>query len=484
MSNAFALLVLDNAQLTQAGHTDIGRLALECVTVAHPDSLSANDRDVYLVLRLNATETPLDPERAVVRIDRPDLRTYRFHGTQLDPIELNLAFPLNPSNPLGYTEDLDTFESILMTTSEKSLGSVKIGGVAKGDKDFRGQLVMMDEKTGEIVGQVEDRFRIREDPVMHTRGHEDDAVVIEVAEETDAESDANALQAFARIVPPDEQNWITKGATVVSQAISITTNLVVTTISSASNYYINHASPSPHHSGASTPITKDGSPPALPPRPRALVFLTSESTRKNLGKVHAVTGEAVKVSGKTVKFIDGMIRRAIGSKPKRERGAWLRPQAQGPNPVSPSNSQSSSASGSLSPPPYSSVGGTALPPRRSSSPAVPPPLPPRERLSTKDKVLISADLILSTIDHSTRQLLDVGTDTAGKVVHHKYGQEAAESTVLMANSARNVGLVYVDMRGIGRRALLKRAGKVYVKSKLASKDKEADLQQVAPTTKQ
>jgi spartin len=95
-------------------------------------------------------------------------------------------------------------------------------------------------------------------------------------------------------------------------------------------------------------------------------------------------------------------------------------------------------------------------------------------MGMKDKVLISADLILSTIDHSTRQLIDTSTSQFGKVMHHKYGEEAAESSTLMANTARNVGLVYVDMRGIGRRALLKRVGKTYIKSKVSSR-KNADV---------
>jgi len=43
----------------------------------------------------------------------------------------------------------------------------------------------------------------------------------------------------------------------------------------------------------------------------------------------------------------------------------------------------------------------------------------------------------------------------------------------MAGSARNVCLVYIDMRGIGRRALLKTAGKEFVKARVSSKKNEA-----------
>jgi spartin len=51
----------------------------------------------------------------------------------------------------------------------------------------------------------------------------------------------------------------------------------------------------------------------------------------------------------------------------------------------------------------------------------------------------------------------------------RYGAEAGQSSVLMAGTARNVALVYIDMSGIGRRALLRRAGKEYVKGKLADR---------------
>jgi spartin len=53
-------------------------------------------------------------------------------------------------------------------------------------------------------------------------------------------------------------------------------------------------------------------------------------------------------------------------------------------------------------------------------------------------------------------------------MQHKYGPEAAESSLLVAGTARNVGLVYVDMKGIGRRALLRKAGKGLVDGRLRS----------------
>jgi len=78
--------------------------------------------------------------------------------------------------------------------------------------------------------------------------------------------------------------------------------------------------------------------------------------------------------------------------------------------------------------------------------------------------MISADLILSTFDDSTKQILNVGSQELNAVVAHKYGPEAANTVSLLTGTATNVAIVYIDMRGIGRRALIKRVGKEYIKS--------------------
>jgi spartin len=83
---------------------------------------------------------------------------------------------------------------------------------------------------------------------------------------------------------------------------------------------------------------------------------------------------------------------------------------------------------------------------------------------------------LSTIDSSTKQILDVGSQQLNAVVEHKYGAEAARSAALLTGTAQNIAIVYIDMRGIGRKALLKRVGKEYVKGRIAkSKEKSSQV---------
>ena len=63
---------------------------------------------------------------------------------------------------------------------------------------------------------------------------------------------------------------------------------------------------------------------------------------------------------------------------------------------------------------------------------------------------------------------DVSSERVTAVVGHKYGPEAARSAHLATHTARNVTLVYIDMRGFARRAIIKKAGKQWLKGKFGS----------------
>jgi len=102
-------------------------------------------------------------------------------------------------------------------------------------------------------------------------------------------------------------------------------------------------------------------------------------------------------------------------------------------------------------------------------PAGADPNAPRLPLRTRDRLALSANLVLASVDESTTRLLDAGTAQLGAVVGHKYGPDAARSTGLAAGTARNVVLVYVDVRGFARRALIKKAGKEFVKGRAAAR---------------
>lgn len=182
-----------------------------------------------------------------------------------------------------------------------------------------------------------------------------------------------------------------------------------------------------------------------------------------------VSGKAVKVSAKTVEVVDGLIKKAVGRKEK----------AKSQNPIPGTRGVPPNL------PPMSGEKGNFTPSSTFSDSGL-PPLPPRPALRTRDKLILSADVVISTIEESIRRIVDTGSEEITRVVAHKYvyrsrswrladgkkpprrGEESGQNAFLATGAARNVALVYIDMRGIGRRAIIRKAGKEYVKGKLSS----------------
>ncbi|KDQ59683.1 hypothetical protein JAAARDRAFT_33259 [Jaapia argillacea MUCL 33604] len=467
--DAFVLLSLPNATIRSGSGSWTGTLNVECVTIILQDASSG--REVYLIFHLDAFEAPIDPTRPISLSCSAKGRVYTFgagDGTYSNSADIVISFPNPRTNESHLLEDFETFDSVLTQYADDFRKPKAMETSTMGDKkvmnekeDFRGQLVLMDQDNGEIVGELDRKLRVREDPSLGENGRENEAVLIELPDE---DGELLAQDVFVRAIPPGEENWMTTGASYVSYAISAGTNLFLSGLTTASNYYISNSSPS-QPSTSTNPNE-----PAKPPLP--VVFLTSASTRKGLQQVHAASGQAVKISQKTISLVESMISRAVGGV-----GSNAGKGKQAPS--------SSSTLGAPSKP--------ALPPRRSPSPTPPaytaekPRLPPRPStdsipttsspppqdatttLSTKDRIILSASLILSTIDSSTRQILDVGTENVGRIMGHKYGPEAEANTKLLMHTGRNVVLVYIDMRGMGRRALVKKAGKEFVKGRVSSR---------------
>ena len=91
--------------------------------------------------------------------------------------------------------------------------------------------------------------------------------------------------------------------------------------------------------------------------------------------------------------------------------------------------------------------------------------------SLLNKYLIAFETIADSIDTSTRQVLSTSSLAATTVVRHKYGDQAADISHGLGSTVRNVGLVYVDARGVTRKALIKGAAKgMLYKAKVGNGD--------------
>lgn len=86
-----------------------------------------------------------------------------------------------------------------------------------------------------------------------------------------------------------------------------------------------------------------------------------------------------------------------------------------------------------------------------------------------NKSLIAFNTVADGISHSGRTILTSGGAAASAAVGHKYGQEAGSITGNLAGGVKNVGLVYIDVTGVSRRAIIRSVAKGMVVGKVKDK---------------
>ncbi len=76
-----------------------------------------------------------------------------------------------------------------------------------------------------------------------------------------------------------------------------------------------------------------------------------------------------------------------------------------------------------------------------------------------NKSMMAFSTVMDGVEQAGRNLLTSGTEAATTVVAHKWGDEAGEVTRRLGGGVKNVGLVYIDVTGVSRRAILKSVAK-------------------------
>jgi spartin len=76
-----------------------------------------------------------------------------------------------------------------------------------------------------------------------------------------------------------------------------------------------------------------------------------------------------------------------------------------------------------------------------------------------NRSMIAFSTIADGIATSGKNLLEQSGSAASTVVGHRYGPEAGSITSSLAGGVKNVGLVYIDVTGVSRRAVLKSVAK-------------------------
>ncbi|KAI9616703.1 hypothetical protein KEM48_005120 [Puccinia striiformis f. sp. tritici PST-130] len=92
--------------------------------------------------------------------------------------------------------------------------------------------------------------------------------------------------------------------------------------------------------------------------------------------------------------------------------------------------------------------------------------PPSGARGYVHKGLVAFNTVMDSIETGGKKVLYTAGDTTTEVVTHAYGAEAGQIAHRANHAVRNVGLVYIDARGVTRRAILKSVGKAAVRGRM------------------
>ncbi|KAI8933699.1 hypothetical protein NX059_009417 [Plenodomus lindquistii] len=383
----------------------------------------APEEDFYLHLNL-PPELDL-PLPATTQIYHQPPRSYLIPRWDLGPESgafTRIEFPpIGKSSTSVTQEDVDTFETILAQCTafleraqapphEKGKGSVKAynpqefgpgeGYVNSSGKG--GEVVLVDEENGSVVGELAGGAKIYEDPTLQQGSKNPvEILVSQDGKRIDVRPLDDDYLEMARH-PAYKDSGLVQNAAAASR-------LIVTGSSYLSNMMV---------SGAENFINK------TKPNEKPMVFqpATHDRVRKINTLTTGIAGYSAKTVGQLTKYAQNAAAGLAGHKNNTHKSR---------NPD-----------------------GT---PNENYKPGL------------LNKSLIAFSTVADGISHSGKTILTSGGAAASAAVGHKYGQEAGSITGNLAGGVKNVGLVYIDVTGVSRRAIIKSVAKGMVVGKVKDK---------------
>lgn len=325
------------------------------------------------------------------------------------------------------TEDREQFEATLwnLTSFSSSTTAGADTPPSYADPSLRSKLVLVDQSNGQVLGALSPSMKLSEDPSLGAEGqgeHEKEPVVIEASTSSGSTTPggskfdftARPLSAFEPTPNPNNSRIIS-GADFISRGIVVGADMLGRAFETGAEKFV-----------SSRPATT-----------KPMEF--SPSTSKRLATGNAYTGKAVQVrlrsrsthrhqadpsllarqvSGKAAALIGGLAASA-GDKIGKVTG-------------------------------LQGAGGKA----------------PTGIRGFVNSSLVAFNTVTDSIEVGGKHLLSTGGQSTTKVVNHAYGAEAAEVSRKFGGSVQHVALVYIDARGVTRKALLKSLGKSAMRAKM------------------
>lgn len=262
---SFTLLTIPGVSLSASTISESGTLALEHIS---GDEGATKGAEVFvtLALHLNSHVFKLIPPTPVALVILPSgERIYTFEAATGEkstekPNSVRLTVPPPTEGSQHVATDIETFDQILTQYTDFSWtqGSPEVAPpplpARRGQPDsavppnikpnveehkpvqdpsLRGRLLLMDETNGDVIGELPETLNITEDPSMPgSAGSGADAVVLEMHPDmfdactgvrplgSEGEELLGTREVFVSVVPPEDQDWMMKGASLVRYAQS------------------------------------------------------------------------------------------------------------------------------------------------------------------------------------------------------------------------------------------------------------------------
>ncbi|KAI2781950.1 senescence-associated protein-domain-containing protein [Daldinia loculata] len=282
-------------------------------------------------------------------------------------------------------------------------GSYKPGeGYVKGSQSAQpgGQIVLVDEEDGSVIGELSEGFQIIESGVKP--GSKDPVEITLPEEGTNklAVVPASPETLEMELHPAYKKSFIVSKAAYASRLIITTSDFVTNAMQSGSDTFVKKTKPTS----------------------KAVTF--TPATHERVRRIGTFSGGVAELSSKTV----GQVTRLAQNVGATVAGRGVREGKRG----------------------FDQDGK----PIESFKPGL------------LNKSLMAFTTVADGIDHATRNLLTSASSSATNIVAHKWGAEAGELSKHLSGSVKNVGLVYIDVTGVSRKAVIKAVGKGMVVGKV------------------
>ncbi|TPX11975.1 uncharacterized protein E0L32_007278 [Thyridium curvatum] len=265
-----------------------------------------------------------------------------------------------------------------------------------------GQIVLVDEEDGSVIGELGEGFQVVEDSALKPGSK--DPVEIKLP------SDTSQLIGVSPATKEDVELLMHPAyqkSFLVSHA-ALASRLIITTSDMVSKAL---------QGGADT-FTKKTQPASKP-----MTF--KPTTHEHIRRINTFTGSVAGTSSKTVGHI-GKVAQNLGATLARHGQKNGQPKGFGPDGQ----------------------------PLDSFKPGL------------LNKSLMAFSTVADGIEQAGRNLLTSSSAAATTVVGHRWGEEAGEVSRKLGGGVKNVGLVYIDVTGVSRRAIIKSVAKGMVVGKV------------------